>query len=291
MIKTTSQVDLSKRFERVNVEIFNNSILASKAVAKEIASLITEKKNAGKHCVLGLATGSSPKYIYAELVRMHKEEGLSFANVYSFNLDEYYPMAPDSLQSYVRFMKENLFDHVDIPRENWMVPDGTLAPDKINQFCESYEQRINDLGGIDFQLVGIGGNGHIGFNEPGSRVDSKTRLIALDHVTRAAASRDFSGLINTPKKAITLGVSQIMAAKRVVLIAWGEGKVEIIRKAVEEPVSEQVPASYLQNHPNCSFYIDESAAAQLTRIKTPWLVETVEWDKKLIKKAVTSLAL
>ncbi|HEY8401169.1 MAG TPA: glucosamine-6-phosphate deaminase [Cytophagaceae bacterium] len=286
-----TDLDLSKRFEKVPVEIFDNAQVASKAVAREIADLIISKQKENKICVLGLATGSTPKYLYAELVRLHKEEGLSFKNVVTFNLDEYYPMQPDSLHSYVRFMKEQLFNHIDIPKGNCHIPDGTLAKDEIAKFCEEYESKIDAFGGIDLQILGIGGTGHIGFNEPGSRIESKTRLIALDHSTRAAASGEFNGLVNTPKKAITLGVHQIMKAKRVILMAFGEGKSHIVQKAVEGSVTEQVPASYLQYHNNATFVIDEPASSKLTRVNTPWLVETCEWDKKLIKKAVTSLAL
>jgi glucosamine-6-phosphate deaminase len=283
--------DLSRRFEKVPTEIYPSSATASVAVAKEIAQLIKAKQILNQPVVLGLATGSTPKGVYKELVRMHKQEGLSFKNVVTFNLDEYYPMDADSLHSYVRFMKEQLFNHVDIPKGNWNIPDGTLAPDKIADFCREYDKKIESYGGIDLQILGIGGTGHIGFNEPGSRIDSRTRLIALDHSTRAAASGEFNGLQNTPRKAITLGVSQIMNAKRVILMAWGEGKSHIIKATVEGPVTEHAPASYLQNHKNVTFVIDEGAAGQLTRVKTPWLVENIYWDKKSVRKAVIHLAL
>ena len=183
-----------KRFENINTLVYKNSIDASKAVAKEIADLIKIKQAQKQTCVLGLATGSSPKGLYAELVRLHKEEGLSFKNVVSFNLDEYYPMAPDSVNSYVRFMEEQLFKHVDILPENCHIPDGTLAKEIISDYCNEYEVKIKALGGIDLQILGIGGNGHIGFNESGALQNSKTRLVALDHITRVAASGDFSGL-------------------------------------------------------------------------------------------------
>jgi glucosamine-6-phosphate deaminase len=278
-------------FEKIPTQIYSSADMASKAVAKEIADLIKAKQKAGKKAVLGLATGSSPKKVYAELIRLHKDEGLSFKNVISFNLDEYYPMQPNSAQSYHRFMKENLFDHVDIPKNQFFVPDGTIGMDSIKSFCESYENKINEAGGLDFQLLGIGRNGHIGFNEPGSHTDSLTRLITLDFTTRSDASLDFGGLANVPRKAITLGIKKIMQAKRVVLIAWGEHKSPIIRQAVEGPVVENVPASYLQGHPNAQVVMDESCAAGLSRRKTPWLFDSVHWDKPMIKKAVTHLAL
>ena len=197
-----------KRFENSNTVVFENSTLASKAVAQQIASLIQLKQEKNESCILGLATGSTPKGLYTELVRMHKEEGLSFKNVISFNLDEYYPMEPDSINSYVRFMKELLFDQIDILPENIHIPNGTLSKEEIADFCINYEAKIEALGGIDLQVLGIGGNGHIGFNESGSLQNSKTRLVALDHITRVAASGDFSGLYNTPRTAITLGIKK-----------------------------------------------------------------------------------
>lgn len=277
-------------FENVKTYVFDQPTDAAVAVAGEIAELIRLKASKGEKCILGLATGSTPKPLYAELVRLHKEEGLSFKNVISFNLDEYYPMKPEALQSYVRFMKEQLFDHVDIPTGQYNVPDGTLAQDQIAAYCADYEARIEALGGIDFQVLGIGGNGHIGFNESGSSIYSKTRLVALDAITRINAANDFFGLEKTARKAITLGVQKIMEAKRVVLMAWGEKKASIVKESVEGVVTSQVPASYLQNHPNTAFVLDKPASIELTRFKEPWLVEQVEWDANLIRKAVVSLA-
>ncbi|CAM1363267.1 glucosamine-6-phosphate deaminase [Tenacibaculum xiamenense] len=289
-----SKIDIStgfeKRYEKVKTVVFDNPTNASKEVAKEIADLIRLKQTQNKICVLGLATGSSPKSLYVELVRLHKEEGVSFKNVVSFNLDEYYPMQPESVHSYVRFMKELLFDKIDILPENCHIPDGTLPKEKIAEYCKSYEKKIEMLGGIDLQILGIGGNGHIGFNESGSFRNSKTRLVALDHVTREAASKGFLGLNNTPKTAITLGVKTIMEAKRVILLAWGEGKSNIINKAVEGQVTNDVPASFLQEHDNVTFILDTGSASKLTRINKPWLVEKVEWTDKMIKKAALGLA-
>ena len=278
-------------YEKIPTHIYADAKDASRAVAQEIASLIRQKQSEDKPCILGLATGSSPKTVYAELIRMHREEGLSFHNVVSFNLDEYYPMEPNSIQSYWRFMREQLFDHVDIPKDNYHVPDGTLRPEKVSEFTKKYEAEIEAAGGLDFQLLGIGGNGHIGFNEPGSLINSHTRLMMLDNSTRAAASVDFGGLPKTPRKAITMGVSSILGARRVVLLAWGERKAPVIRGAVEGLVTELNPASYLQTHPNSLFVIDEAAASELTRMKTPWLVDSVVWDNRMKKKAVTHLSL
>jgi len=293
MLKSTTDkaTSFEKRFENIDTVIFEDSNLASKAVAKEIADLIRAKENANESCVLGLATGSTPKGLYAELVRMHKEEDLSFRHVITFNLDEYYPMEPDSVHSYVRFMKELLFNHVDILPENYHIPDGTLAKKDISKYCDDYEAKIKAVGGLDLQILGIGGNGHIGFNESGSLQNSRTRLVALDHITRVAASKDFSGLNNTPRTAITLGVKKLMEAKRVILMAWGEGKSNIIRAAVEGEVTNKVPASFLQEHNNAVFVVDKEASRTLTRVSTPWLVEKVAWTAEMTRKAVLGLAL
>ncbi|UII34732.1 glucosamine-6-phosphate deaminase [Fulvivirga ulvae] len=279
------------KFEKIHTEIFDNSTQASLAIAHEIAELIRKKQAAGEHCVLGLATGSSPTSVYNELVRLHKEDGLSFKNVITFNLDEYFPMEPDALQSYVRFMNEYLFDHIDIDRENIHIPDGTLPYELVESFCQQYEQMIKDLGGIDLQILGIGRTGHIGFNEPGSHINSKTRLITLDHITRLDAASDFFGEENVPRRAITMGVGTIMNAKRIILMAWGEGKAKIIGRTVEGEVTDTVPATYLQSHPNTTLILDDGSAAELVRVKTPWLVKTCKWDNYLAKKAVIWLGL
>ena len=276
--------------EKIPVSIYSSSGDASLHVAKEIAALIRARQKQKKPCVLGLATGSTPTRVYSELVRMHKEEKLSFKNVYTFNLDEYYPMKPDSLQSYVRFMKEYLFDHIDIPSKNINIPDGTLPKEKIPEFCRNYEKKIDDMGGIDLQILGIGRTGHIGFNEPGSSDKSLTRIITLDHITVMDAASDFFGEENVPKKAITMGVGTILKSKRIILMAWGEGKAPIIQKAVEGPITDQNPSSFLQLHPNAQVVLDDAASMQLTKVKTPWLLDSVEqWDDKLIRRAVVWL--
>tara|TARA_R110002051_G_scaffold324970_1_gene424857 strand:+ start:26059 stop:27987 length:1929 start_codon:yes stop_codon:yes gene_type:complete len=293
MLKSTidKATGFEKRFENVGTVVYENSKDASKDIAKEIAALIRVKQSQKQPCILGLATGSSPRGLYAELVRLHKEEGLSFKNVISFNLDEYYPMEPDSVHSYVRFMKEQLFNHIDILPENYHIPDGTLSKEEIAEYCAHYEEKIKALGGIDLQILGIGGNGHIGFNESGSLQNSKTRLVALDHITRVAASGDFSGLNNTPRTAITLGIKKIMEAKRVILMAWGESKSKIISASVEGEITSKVPATFLQEHNNATFVLDKEASSKLTRINKPWLVEKINWTDQLIRKAVLNLAL
>ncbi len=279
------------RFEKIHTNIYQDANDASKAVAHEIASLIRSKAAEGNMCILGLATGSTPTAVYGELVRMHEEEGLSFKNVVTFNLDEYYPVQPDALQSYVRFMNEYLFDHIDINKDNINIPDGTLSKGTVTAYCEEYEAKIAKYGGLDLQILGIGRTGHIGFNEPGSGIHSKTRLITLDHITIVDAASDFFGEENVPRKAITMGVGTIMNAKRIILMAWGEGKATIIKEAVEGEISDVVPATYLQGHPNVSVILDNASSAELTRIKTPWLVGEVAWNEELIKKAVIWLSL
>jgi len=282
--------------ERVPVTVHASSSFASRAVAREIADLVRARSAEGRKTVLGLATGSTPQAVYDELVRIHREDGLSFRDVVSFNLDEYWPMGPDELQSYRRFMREHLFDHVDIDPANAHVPDGTIPRDDVEAYCDRYEKAIADAGGLDLQLLGIGRTGHVGFNEPGSPKDSRTRLITLDKVTRMDAASDFFGEWNVPHQAITMGVGSILDAKRVVLMAFGEHKAPIVRRAVEGEVTNTVAASFLQEHPNARFVLDEAAAAELTRFKTPWLLGPVKrfghsWeDQRLVKRAVIWLA-
>lgn len=274
------------RLEKVPVQIFEKPAAAVKAVADEIAGLIRSRAAKGEKCILGLATGSSPIKLYQELVRMHQQEGLSFKNVISFNLDEYMPMPKESVHSYHYFMHHHLFNHIDIDPKNVHIPDGTLKIEKVDKFCREYDEQIEALGGIDIQILGIGRTGHIGFNEPGSPVTSRTRMVFLDSLTMKDASGDFGGIENVPTKAITMGVGTIMKARKIILMAWGEAKASIIRATVEGTISDSVPATFLQMHPNVQFVIDESAAEGLTRANLPWLVSKVEWDDKLIRKAV-----
>lgn len=279
-----------KKFERINTIIHENSQEASYYVAQEIISLVSQRQKEGKKMVLGLATGSTPIKVYDYLVQAHKEQGVSFSNVISFNLDEYFPMHSESIHSYVRFMREHLFDHLDIPAHQINIPDGQQNKESVRAYCQNYEKKIIDAGGIDIQILGIGRTGHIGFNEPGSSLKSKTRLVRLDRITRLDAASDFFGKENVPSKAITMGVGTIMGAKRIILMAWGEGKANIIKQAVEGPIQESVPATFLQNHQNCDFIIDRAAATSLTREATPWLVGDCDWTEGLIKKATIWLS-
>ena len=281
--------DPKHKFEKIPTQIFEDAKQASVSVAEEIAELIIERQKEDKNVVLGLPTGSTPVGIYAELVRLHQVERLSFKNVITFNLDEYYPIDPNALQSYVRFMHEYLFDQIDIQPENINIPDGTISENEVNGYCKNYEAKIALCGGIDIQLLGIGRTGHIGFNEPGSPVDSLTRRITLDHLTITDAASDFYGEQYVPKTAITMGVGSIMKAKKVKLLAWGEAKSSIIQKAVEGEITKLIPATYLQQHPDAQIILDQAAAAELTRTKTPWLVGSCEWSERQIRKAVVWL--
>ncbi len=278
------------RFEKIPVTVYDTQAEASIQIALKISNLIRSREKEGRPTVLGLATGASPVLIYKELIRMHNEEGLSFKNVITFNLDEYYPMMPTSSQSYVAFMDENLFNHVDINRNNINVPDGTLAEPNIHDYCINYENKIKQSGGIDFQLLGIGRTGHIGFNEPGSAPNSGTRLVTLNDLTKSDASKDFGGKQNVPKKAITMGVGTIFNAREIVIVAWNEKKATIVKDAVEGEISASIPATYLQQAENVEFITDLAAASALTRFNRPWLVKDCEWTPKTIKKAVIWLA-
>ncbi|WP_412987893.1 glucosamine-6-phosphate deaminase [Pontimicrobium sp. IMCC45349] len=278
------------RFEKIHNVIFDSSKEASILVAQEIADLIREKNSQNKPCVLGLATGSSPIKVYEELVRMHKEEGLSFSNVITFNLDEYLPMDKSNIQSYFYFMHEHLFNHVDILPENINIPDGKISNEDLYQYCIDYEIKIKAVGGLDFQLLGIGRTGHIGFNEPGSHFNSGTRSITLDHITRVDAAPAFLGIDNVPRKAITMGIGTVRSAKRIVLLAWGGNKAQIIKETIEGEITSNVPATYLQEHNNTTFVLDQGASSELTRVKTPWMVTSCVWSEALKLKAVVWLS-
>jgi glucosamine-6-phosphate deaminase len=278
-------------FEKIPVRIYPDLKEGSKFAAREVADLIRSKQAAGLPCILGLATGSTPRSMYAELVRMHKEDGLSFKNVITFNLDEYYPIDNDALQSYNRFMHTHLFDHVDIDPKNIHIPNGEIPKENIKAHCLDYERMIEDAGGIDLQVLGIGNNGHIGFNEPGSSITSRTRLVTLDNSTRLANAHEFANIAEVPRLAITMGISTILKAKRILLMAWGPAKTAVVQKSVEDNVTEQIPASLLQQHNESLFILDEAAAADLTRFKSPWLTGDTEWTPKMIRKAVVNMSL
>lgn len=286
-----NKIDLTDSLEKIPVKIFDSPDDGSLFVAKQIKDLIQQKEKEGKKCVIGLATGSSPKSLYAHLVRMHQDEGLCFKNVITFNLDQYYPMDKDALQSYHYFMRKNLFEHTNIDPANYHLPDGMIVKEKVKEHCLDYEKQIETAGGLDLQILGIGVNGHIGFNEPGSGIYSKTRLVTLDNSTRMANAYEFGNMSEVPRMAITMGISTILKSKKIILMAWGQTKAPVIQKAVELDDTEEIPASLLQNHDDCTFVVDKSAASELTRFKSPWLTGECEWDAKMARRAVTNLSL
>jgi glucosamine-6-phosphate deaminase len=290
----SSSLETSK-WEHIPVVIFEQPKLAAARVAQEIAQLVRDREADGLKVVLGLATGSTPIFVYQELARIHREEGLSFRNVITFNLDEYYPITPEHARSYHRFMREHLFDHLDIPESQIHIPDGAIPRGDVAAACERYEKQIAEAGGIDLQILGIGRTGHIGFNEPGSSRRSTTRLIHLDRVTRLDAIKDFQSEELVPRTAVTMGVKTILQARRIVIMAFGEHKASIVARAVEGAVTAEVTATFLQDHENCLMVLDQAAAGQLTRILTPWLVGPLDemglgWSDSMLRRAVNWLA-
>lgn len=277
------------RLEKIPTDIYESLEEGANGIAREIAKTIREKQKEGRFCVLALPGGNSPSHVYAELIRMHKEEGLSFRNVIVFNMYEYYPLSADAVNSNFNALKQMFLDHIDIDKQNIFTPDGTIAKDTIFEYCRLYEQRIESFGGIDIALLGIGRVGNIAFNEPGSRQNSTTRLILLDNDSRNEAAKNFGSIENTPVSSITMGVSTILSARKIYLLAWGEEKAAMIKACVEGPITDTIPASYLQTHRDAHIAIDLSAASNLTRIHRPWLVTSCEWNDKLIRSAIVWL--
>jgi glucosamine-6-phosphate deaminase len=278
------------RNTKVPTRVFSSSDEAARHVALMVEGLIREKASAGLPVLLGLPTGSTPVGVYRELIRLHREENLDFSNCITFNLDEYYPMQPDELQSYHRWMQENFFDHVNIPPEQIHLPDGTVPAQQAAQHCTDYEASIQRAGGFDMVILGIGRTGHVGFNEPGSARNSRTRMVTLDAVTRRDAASDFFGEEHVPQHALTMGVGTILSARKVVMIALGEHKAPIVQKALEGPVTDSIAASFLQEHPDAVFIVDAAASAELTAVKMPWLLGPVRWTPELIRRAVLWLS-
>lgn len=289
-VSLTSPSAQNLRHTKVPTLMFPSSKEVARHAALVIESLIRQNNSAGLPTVLGLATGSTPIGVYRELIRLHREEDLDFSRVVTFNLDEYWPMDPASIHSYNRWMRETFFDHVNIPGENIHIPQGTIPARNVEAWCDEYERQIERAGGIDIQLLGIGRSGHVGFNEPGSARNSRTRLVTLDPVTRRDAASGFFGEENVPMQALTMGVGTILSARKVILMALGEHKASVVRRAFEGDVTEAVPASFLQTHPNAVVALDEAAAAKLTAVKTPWNVGRVEWTPALEKRAVIWLS-
>ena len=282
-------INEENRYEKLHTVTFDNSQEASTLIAREICDLVKSKQEKNKNCVIGFATGSSPTKVYQEIIKIHNDESLSFNNVITFNLDEYFPIEKDDNNSYHNFMKENLFDHIDIPKENINIPSGDISEKDITKFCSNYEKKIEKNGGIDIQLLGIGRTGHIGFNEPGSHFNSTTRLITLDHTTRFDASKSFNGIENVPSKAITMGIRTIFNSKRIIMMAWGIQKGLIVKKSVENNITSLIPTTYLQNHKNTTLVLDKECSSELTRFKTPWLVGPCDWSNLMKRKAIVWL--
>ena len=287
--KPENMIDRSvlTRFEKVPTNIYETVEEGAGAIADEIIRKVQERQREGKFCTIAAGTGASLRPLYAELVRRHKEEGVSFRNVVLFNLFEYYPLS-ETKNSSINQLNELFAKQVDIDAQNIFTMDGTIAQEAVIEHCSLYEQRISTFGGLDIAIMGIGREGNIAMNEPGSTATTTTRLILIDSTSRAEAVHNL-GVDNLPPCSITMGVKTIMSARKVYLLAWGEEKADIIKKAVEDKISDTLPASYLQMHQNASVCIDLTAAAHLTRIQRPWLVTNCEWNDKLIRSAIVWL--
>lgn len=286
----TNVISETEQREKIKTVVYADADQASAMLAGEIAALIRSNEAAGRKTVLGLATGSTPVRLYRQLIRLHREEKLSFKNVITFNLDEYHGLPRTHPESYWRFMHDQLFDHIDLPASQINIPDGTVPRQEVFASCQRYEAAIKAAGGLDLQILGIGRTGHIGFNEPGSGRDSRTRLVTLDSLTRRDAARDFLGEANVPRHAITMGVGTILAARKIALLAWGESKAHVVARAIEETPTDSLPASFLQGHPDVTFLIDHAAAGELTRVRYPWLVGPVKWSPIMTRRAVVWLS-
>ena len=278
--------DIIRKFEKVYTNIFTSESSGSMYVAREIENCIREKQKFGELCILGITTGKSPVGVFRALVEIHKKENLSFRNVVVFSLDEFFPISPKEQQSRNWLIHESLLDHVDILPENIHIPDSTLPLDKVAAFCRDYEAKIEEYGGLDLLFLGTGVQGQLGFNEPGSYTNTRTRLVALGNESRQAVSSIFYGIDNVPRKAITMGLGMILKAKRIILMAWGEEKATVIKDIVEGEENSATPATCLQKHPNIEVVVDEGASQELTRVKTPWLVGTCLWPERFIRTAV-----
>ena len=287
--ENTIERSVLTRFEKIPTNICETVEEGVGSVADEIVRKIQERQRDGKFCTLAMGTGASLRPLFAELVRRHKEEGVSYRNVVLFNLYEYYPLAEPKNSSFNQ-LNELFVSHIDIDPQNVFTMNGTIPQDAVVEHCHLYEQRIKTYGGIDIAVMGIGREGNIAMNEPGSTAASVTRLILIDSVSRAEAARNL-GVDKLPPCSITMGVNTIMEARKVYLLAWGEEKADIIKSAVEDKISDTLPASYLQMHQNATVYVDLPTAAHLTRIQRPWLVTSCEWNDKLIRSAIVWLCM
>lgn len=290
-IKPTSLVEYSEltRLEKIPTDIFEKIEEGVNFIVDEIIKLIQTRQKENKYCVLGLGTGTSLSPIYAELVRRHKKEGVSFVNVIIFNAYDYYPLKENDYHSSLNKLHTLLLDKVDVDKKNIYSPDGNVAQGDIDQSLRSYEQKIKNFGGIDIMLLGIGRGGNIAANEPGSTLTSTSRLILIDGLTREEMTNSFSSTEPVPPCSLTMGVTTILSAKKIYIAAWGEEKAEVIYKMVEGEITSNIPASFLQTHNDAHVVIDLSAASKLTRIVHPWLVTSCSWTDKLTKSALVWL--
>ena len=275
------------RLEKIPTNIFETSEEGVVQIANEIVAKIQDRQREGKFCTIAIGTGASLRPLFTELIRKHKDEGVSFRNVVFFNLYEYYPLTEGAGSSFSHLNKLFL-SQIDIDRQNIFTMDGSIPQEAIIEHCRLYEQRIQTFGGLDMVIMGIGREGNIGMNEPGSHASSTTRLILIDATSRSEAAHNI-GVDNLPPCSITMGINTIMGARKVYMLAWGEDKADIIRSAVEDKVSDTLPASYLQLHANTSVCVDLAVAAHLTRIQRPWLVTSCEWNDKLVRSAIVWL--
>ena len=275
------------RLEKIPTNIFETSEEGVVQIANEIVAKIQDRQREGKFYTIAIGTGASLRPLFTELIRKHKDEGVSFRNVVFFNLYEYYPLTEGAGSSFSHLNKLFL-SQIDIDRQNIFTMDGSIPQEAIIEHCRLYEQRIQTFGGLDMVIMGIGREGNIGMNEPGSHASSTTRLILIDATSRSEAAHNI-GVDNLPPCSITMGINTIMGARKVYMLAWGEDKADIIRSAVEDKVSDTLPASYLQLHANTSVCVDLAAAAHLTRIQRPWLVTSCEWNDKLVRSAIVWL--
>lgn len=283
--KGADPVDIIRRFEKISTNIFDTEPAGAQYIAREIEKCIREKESLGEMCILGITTGQSPVGVFRELLKLH-QQGLSFRNVVVFSLDEFYPISPEEQQSRNYMMHQSLLDHIDILPNNVHIPDGMLSPDKVGEFCRNYEALIEDYDGIDLMILGTGVQGQLGFNEPGTYTNTRTRLVALGNESRKAQANRFYGIENVPQKAITMGLGTILASKRIILMAWGEDKSFVIKETVEGKEDPAIPATCLQRHGNIEVVVDEGASQELTRVKTPWLVGRCVWPERFIRVAV-----
>jgi glucosamine-6-phosphate deaminase len=266
--------------------VFESNGDVARNVAQMVANTIRERNSFGQNAVLGLAAESALVGVYRELARMHRDEGLDMSRVVTFNVGEYYGLDPKRLQSFHRWMADALLKHVNVPAENVHLLDGTVDPDDVDDHCRRFEEAVRRAGGIDLQLLGVGRNGRIGFNEPFAVRNTRTRTAVLDPMTRKDAAGDFYHEENVPNQALTMGIGTILEARKIILMAFGEDKARIVREAAEGPTTDRVPASFLQEHGDASFLLDLAAAAELTGVATPWSLGNVEWTDPLIKRAV-----